>query len=151
MYLNVIRLSMILRLMSDLFQENKSYGVKTHLHSSSDVHHCMSQVTSGTYGLSNTDTKCYKNRKDYLENVQHIICRAGQFAETKYKEIFACFTKQRCLCFSTEFINLHCSSGQFFHQTEREQLQPRQFFSPFSICSHGFDNNLFIGEENPYG
>jgi hypothetical protein len=29
MYSNVIRLSMMLRLMSYLFQENKSYGVKT--------------------------------------------------------------------------------------------------------------------------
>jgi hypothetical protein len=29
MYLNIIRLSMTLRLMSYLFQKNKSYGVKT--------------------------------------------------------------------------------------------------------------------------
>jgi hypothetical protein len=28
--------------------ENKSYGVKNHLHSCSDVRHCMSYVTSGT-------------------------------------------------------------------------------------------------------
>jgi hypothetical protein len=42
MYLNVIRLSMVLRLMSYLFQEKKSYGVKNNLHSSSDVHHCTS-------------------------------------------------------------------------------------------------------------
>ncbi len=39
MYLNVIGLSMMLSLMSYLFQENKSYGVKNHLHSSSDVCH----------------------------------------------------------------------------------------------------------------
>ncbi len=33
---------------SCLFQENKSCGIETHLHSSSDVHHCTSQVTAGT-------------------------------------------------------------------------------------------------------
>ncbi len=33
MYWNIIRLSMMLRLMSYLFQDNKSYGVKNHLHS----------------------------------------------------------------------------------------------------------------------
>jgi hypothetical protein len=38
MYLNVIRLSVMLRLMSYLFQKNKSYGVETIcIHSSSDV------------------------------------------------------------------------------------------------------------------
>ncbi len=48
MYLNVIKLSMMLRLMLCLFQENKSDGVKSHLHSSSDVHHCTSQETLDT-------------------------------------------------------------------------------------------------------
>ncbi len=52
MYLYVIILSRKLRLLSYLFQENKSYGVKNRLHSSSDVRHCTSQVTSGTLILS---------------------------------------------------------------------------------------------------
>ncbi len=55
MYLNVSRLSMMLRLMSYLFQDNKSYGVKTHLHSSSNACHCTSQVTSGTFGMGLLD------------------------------------------------------------------------------------------------
>ncbi len=64
-YLSVIKfikLSMMQILMLYLFQENKSSGVKTHMHSSSDVRHCTSQLTSGTI------TAQYKYR---LQNKQY--------------------------------------------------------------------------------
>jgi hypothetical protein len=64
MYFNVISLSMMLRLMLYLFQDNKSYGIKNHLHSSSDVCHCTSHVTSGTWVHMYSCTVLIMQRKE---------------------------------------------------------------------------------------
>jgi hypothetical protein len=76
MYLNVIRLSMILRLMSYLFQENKSYGVKTHLHSSSDVLYI---------------TACHKSRRaqtDFQIPIQNVT-KIGKIILKMFGTLFA--------------------------------------------------------------
>ncbi len=113
-------------------------------------------------------TACHKSRRaqtDYQIPIQNVT-KIGKIILKMFGTLFAeqdTLQKQNIIKFSPALPNKDVyvsalrllfyivGAASFFIKQKKAQLQPRQFFRPFSICSHGFDNNLFIGEEKPYG